>query len=48
MHAIPGPADPTAHYIALRALLETDASSAGDVGLQLGAATAVGALAAGP
>ncbi|MEX0759115.1 MAG: 3-methyladenine DNA glycosylase 2, partial [Tistlia sp.] len=42
LRAIPGVGDWTAHYIALRALRETDAFPAGDVGLQRGAATAGG------
>src|SRR5690606_38638388 len=42
LRAVPGVGDWTAHYIALRALRETDAFPAGDVGLLRGAAGAAG------
>jgi AraC family transcriptional regulator of adaptative response / DNA-3-methyladenine glycosylase II len=43
LRAVPGIGDWTAHYIALRALRETDAFPASDVGLLRAAATADGA-----
>lgn len=42
LRAVPGVGDWTAHYIALRALRETDAFPAGDVGLLRGAVGAAG------